>query len=65
MAGLGPGTSEAVRKVAPKITESNTRRDGSYEYYLSEPVRDNDPIGVGPFIWASLEVEDARSSERN
>lgn len=65
VAGLGPGTSEAVRKVAPKITESNTRRDGSYEYYLSEPVRDNDPKGVGPFIWASLEVEDARSSERN
>jgi unsaturated rhamnogalacturonyl hydrolase len=32
-------------------------RDGSFEYYLSEPVRDNDPKGVGPFIWASLEHE--------
>ncbi len=29
-------------------------RDGSYEYYLSEPVRDNDPKAVGPFIMASL-----------
>lgn len=31
-------------------------RDGSYEYYVSEPVRDNDPKGVGPFILASLEL---------
>lgn len=30
-------------------------RDGSYEYYIKEPVRDNDPKGVGPFIMASLE----------
>ncbi len=30
-------------------------RDGSYEYYISEPIRDNDPKGVGPFIMASLE----------
>jgi unsaturated rhamnogalacturonyl hydrolase len=33
----------------------NPYRDGSYEYYISEPVRDNDPKGVGPFILASLE----------
>ena len=32
-------------------------RKGDYEYYLSEPVRSNDPKGVGPFIWASLEME--------
>ncbi len=61
VAGLGPGTSEAVRKVAPKITRDDSRRDGSYAYYLSEPVRDNDPKGVGPFIWASLEIEDMRA----
>lgn len=24
---------------------------------MSEPIRDNDPKGVGPFIWASLEME--------
>jgi len=30
-------------------------RDGSYEYYIKEPVRDNDPKGVGPFILAVLE----------
>lgn len=34
----------------------NPFRDGSYEYYISEPIRDNDPKGVGPFILASLEM---------
>ena len=32
-------------------------RDGTYEYYIGEPVRDNDPKGVGPFILASLEMK--------
>ena len=31
-------------------------RDGSYHYYMSEPVSNNDPKGNGPFILASLEV---------
>lgn len=35
---------------------SNNRK-GDYAYYLSEPVRPNDSKGVGPFIWASLEME--------
>ncbi len=29
-------------------------RSGSFEYYISEPVRDNDPKTVGPFIMLSL-----------
>jgi len=33
----------------------NPYRDGSYDYYIKEPIRDNDPKGVGPFILASLE----------
>lgn len=32
-------------------------RDGTFEYYINETVRDNDPKGVGPFIMASLERE--------
>lgn len=32
-------------------------RDGTYEYYISEPIRPNDPKGTGPFIMAGLEVE--------
>ncbi|HVM59923.1 MAG TPA: glycoside hydrolase family 88 protein [Verrucomicrobiae bacterium] len=33
------------------------QRDGSYEYYLKEPVVDNDLKGVGPFILAGIEVD--------
>lgn len=29
-------------------------RDGSYEYYINEPVRDNDPKAVSPFIMVSI-----------
>jgi unsaturated rhamnogalacturonyl hydrolase len=35
-------------------------RDGSYEYYLSEPLKTNDFKGVGPFIMAGIEVEQLR-----
>ncbi|MFO7656980.1 MAG: glycoside hydrolase family 88 protein, partial [Bacteroidales bacterium] len=43
VAGLGP--------------EKNTRRDGSFEYYMSEPIVSNDGKANGPFILASLFVE--------
>ena len=56
VAGLGPGVSAKVLKAAPNVKE-NKKRDGSFEYYISEPIRDNDAKGVGPFIWASLEME--------
>jgi unsaturated rhamnogalacturonyl hydrolase len=32
-------------------------RSGSYEYYINEEIRSNDPKGTGPFILASLEFE--------
>ncbi len=35
----------------------NPYRDGSYDYYLSEPLRQDDLKGVGPFIMASVEME--------
>ncbi len=37
--------------------DNNPHRDGSFEYYMSEPIRDNDAKGIGPFLWASLEME--------
>lgn len=37
--------------------EKNPRRDGSFEYYISEPIRENDGKGIGPFIWATFEME--------
>ena len=42
VAGLGPA--------------HNTRRDGSYEYYISEPIVENDAKGVAPFILCYTEV---------
>ncbi len=42
VAGLGP--------------EDNRRRDGSYEYYISEPIVKNDAKGVAPFILCYTEV---------
>jgi unsaturated rhamnogalacturonyl hydrolase len=35
----------------------NPYRDGSFEYYMSEPVIVNDPKGIGAFILASNEIE--------
>lgn len=35
----------------------NPYRDGSYEYYISEQIVENDLKGVGPFIMASLQIE--------
>lgn len=43
VAGLGP--------------EDNPRRDGSYEYYISEPVVENDAKGVAPFVLCYTEVK--------
>lgn len=32
-------------------------RSGSYEYYINEKIKTNDPKGTGPFILASLEMD--------
>ena len=32
-------------------------RDGSFDYYVSEPIIDNDPKGTGPFIGAGIQVQ--------
>ena len=43
MAGLGP--------------ETNKKRDGSFEYYISEPIVENDAKGTGPFVMAYTEIK--------
>ena len=63
VAGLGPAATPevqaAMKMINPKgEVKENRRRDGSYQYYLSEPIRDNDAKGIGPFLWASLEMEE-------
>lgn len=42
VAGLGPANNE--------------RRDGSFAYYMSEPVVEDDAKGVGPFLLAYTEI---------
>jgi unsaturated rhamnogalacturonyl hydrolase len=51
----GDGTLSLTQCCSVAGLGGNPYRDGSYEYYISEPVRDNDPKGVGPFIMAALE----------
>ena len=50
MAGLGP--------------ENNRRRDGSYEYYISEPVVENDAKGVAPFLLCYTELMRAQQKQK-
>lgn len=40
-------------------------RDGSFGYYMSEPVAANDFKGVGPFILAALELENTGPESSN
>ena len=42
VAGLGP--------------ENNRRRDGTYEYYISEPIVENDAKGLAPFLMCYTEL---------
>ncbi len=51
------GTVSLTRCCAVAGLGGKDNRSGTFEYYMSEPIRDNDPKGVGPFIWASLEYE--------
>ena len=36
-------------------------RDGTYEYYISEPIMTNNLHGVGAFILAANEIENLKS----
>ena len=38
-------------------TSGGRPRDGSFDYYVSEPIVENDLKGVGPFILAGLELQ--------
>ena len=51
----GDGTISLTKCCSVAGLGGKPYRDGSYEYYIKEPIRTNDPKGVGPFIMASLE----------
>lgn len=38
--------------------------DGSYAYYVSTPVINNDPKGIGAYLLAATEMEDAQNASR-
>ena len=50
VAGLGP--------------ENNRRRDGSYAYYISEPVVENDAKGLAPFLMCYTELLLSKKEEQ-
>jgi unsaturated rhamnogalacturonyl hydrolase len=54
-AGLGPG-AHIVREGLP--TSVNLVRDGTFVYYVSEPIVSNDPKGYGAFVLASKFFEE-------
>ena len=51
------GQTDLHGTVAVSGLGGNPYRDGSFEYYMSEPVIVNDPKGLGAFIKASVEIE--------
>ncbi|WP_205500016.1 glycoside hydrolase family 88/105 protein [Rufibacter psychrotolerans] len=52
------GTISITQVCAVAGLGGNPYRDGTYEYYINEQKRDNDPKAVAPFIMASLEFEE-------
>jgi unsaturated rhamnogalacturonyl hydrolase len=55
---VGPGTDGGVSLMqCCSVAGLGFGRDGSFAYYIKEPIVDNDLKGVGPFILAGLEVQ--------
>lgn len=52
------GTISITQVCAVAGLGGNPYRDGTYEYYINEERRDNDPKAVAPFIMASLIFEE-------
>lgn len=50
------GTISITRACSVAGLGGTPYRDGSYEYYISEPIRNDDPKVIGPFIMAAIEM---------
>lgn len=50
------GTATIMRGCIVAGLGGGTNRNGSYNYYINEPFRDNDPKAIGPYILAGLEL---------
>ena len=51
------GNVDLIRCCAVAGLGGKDNRSGNYDYYIHERICDNDPKGIGPLIWASLEME--------
>jgi|GEM_PF-711976 len=58
------GTVSITRTCSVAGLGGTPYRDGSFEYYVSEPVRKDDPKATGPFIKACLELSYALKNMR-
>lgn len=56
----GDGTISMTGCCAVAGLGGKEQRSGTFDYYISEPVIENDCKGVGPFIWASIEYDRAK-----
>jgi len=59
---LGPGGRVSLTHIVEGVglgykNAQGRDRDGTFEYYTSEPYVDNDPKGTGPFILAGIELQ--------
>ena len=54
------GTLSMKRCCAVAGLGGKQMRSGTFDYYISEPIIDNDCKGVGPFIWAAMEYDRAQ-----
>lgn len=50
------GTTSITRACSVAGLGGNPYRDGTYEYYVNEPIRNDDPKVIGPFIMAGIEL---------
>ncbi len=50
------GTMSITRACSVAGLGGTPYRDGSFEYYINEPVRSDDPKVIGPFILAAIEL---------
>lgn len=51
------GNPDLVRCCAVAGLGGKENRSGDYDYYINERICSNDPKGIGPLIWAALEME--------
>jgi len=50
------GTTSITKACSVAGLGGNPYRDGSFQYYIGEPIRSDDPKVIGPFIMAALEM---------